>query len=44
MKYATILSGLLRFETGTKSKLGPLCGLARGNLQRPGVLGFFSKF
>jgi hypothetical protein len=28
---------------GTKCKLGPLCGLDRGNLQWPGVVDLFSK-
>jgi len=28
---------------GTKSILGPFCGLARGNSQWPGVLGFLSE-
>jgi hypothetical protein len=32
------------FSSGTKYKLSPECGLARGNPQRPGVLDLFSKF
>ena len=32
------------FDLGTKSKISPLCGLARGNPQWSGVLGLFSKF
>ena len=28
---------------GTKSKLSPECRLARGNIQFPGVLDWFSK-
>jgi hypothetical protein len=43
MKYATILSGLLRFDAGTQSTIGALCGLARGNLQLMGVIGLFSE-
>jgi hypothetical protein len=34
---------LLRFDLGTKSKLGPFCGLAMGNPHWPGVLDLFSK-
>ena len=30
-------------DEGTKSILGPFCGLARGNPQLPGVLGLSSK-
>ena len=38
-----IIRILDRFDSGTKSKIGPLCGLARGNLQWPGVLGLSSE-
>ena len=31
------------FGSGTKSKLDPLCGLARGNLQPPEVVDLFSE-
>ena len=32
-----------RFDLGTKSILGPFCGLDRGNIQWPGVLDLFSE-
>ena len=31
------------FDWGTQSKIGPLCGLVRGNLQFPSILGLFSE-
>jgi hypothetical protein len=31
------------FSSGTKSKLSPECGLARGNPHQPGVIGLVSK-
>jgi hypothetical protein len=32
-----------RFDLGTKCKLCSLCGLARGNMQLPGIVGLLSE-
>ena len=38
-----IIRRLSRFYSGTQNKIGPLCGLDRGNIQFSGILGLFSK-
>ena len=43
MKYATILSGLLRFDAGTQYTLSPACGLVRGNIQWPRTIGLSTE-
>jgi hypothetical protein len=37
------ISLLTGFDSGTKSTIATKCGLARGNLQWPEILGLFSK-
>jgi hypothetical protein len=37
MKCSINLTGFERFDQGTRCKLSPLCGLVRGNPQRPGI-------
>ena len=43
MELIIITTGFVYVGGGTKPKLGPLCGLVRGNRQWPGVLSLFSK-
>ena len=43
MKYATILSGLLRFDAGTQYTLATECGLGRRNIQFLAIVSLFSK-